>query len=63
MLHHPVMMDNDFAYWRSLNNQYWPAYYIVDKHGKIRGAFVGETHEGDPRAKQIENLIATLINE
>jgi len=63
MLHHPVMMDNDFAYWRSLNNQYWPAYYIVDKQGKIRGSFVGETHEGDPRAIQIDNLIAKLLKE
>ena len=63
MLHHPVMMDNDFAYWHSLNNKYWPAYYIVDKKGKIRGAFVGETHEGDPRAIQIENLILKLLKE
>ena len=63
MLHHPIMMDNDFAYWRSLNNQYWPAYYIVDKQGNIRGAFIGETHEGDPRAVQIESLIAKLLKE
>lgn len=61
MLHHPVMMDNDFAYWRSLNNQYWPTYYVVDKQGKIRGIFIGETHEGDPRAIQIEALITKLL--
>lgn len=62
-LHHPVMMDNDFAYWRSLNNRYWPAYYIVDKKGKIRELFIGETHIGDPRAVAIEKLVAKLINE
>lgn len=62
-LHHPVMMDNDFAYWRALNNRYWPAYYIVDKQGNIRKGFIGETHEGDNRAKKIENLIATLLQE
>lgn len=60
-LHHPVMMDNDFAYWHLLNNQYWPAYYIIDKQGKIRGVFVGETHEGDSRAILIENLITKLL--
>jgi len=62
-LHHPVMMDNNFAYWRALNNKYWPAYYIVDKQGNIRDAFIGETHEGDRRAKKIEKTIAKLLKE
>ena len=61
MLHHPVMMDNNFAYWKSLRNRYWPAYYIVDKQGNIRDAFVGETHEGDRRAKKIEKMISKLL--
>ena len=61
MLHHPVMTDNNFAYWKSLRNRYWPAYYIVDKQGNIRDAFVGETHEGDRRAKKIEKLISKLL--
>ena len=62
-LHHPVMMDNNFAYWRALRNRYWPAYYIVDKQGNIRKGFIGETHEGDRRAKKIEKLIAQLLKE
>ena len=62
-LHHPVMMDNDFAYWRALRNEYWPAYYIVDKQGNIRKGFIGETHKGDRRAKKIENIIAKLLKE
>ena len=62
-LHHPVMMDNDFAYWRALRNKYWPAYYVVDKKGNIRDAFIGETHKGDRRAKKIEKLIAKLLKE
>jgi len=61
MLHHPVMLDNNFAYWRSLRNRYWPAYYIVDKEGNIRGAFIGETHVGDRNAKKIEKLISKLL--
>lgn len=62
-LHHPVMIDNDFSYWRAMNNRYWPAYYIIDKNGKVRAVFVGETHEGDRRAKQIEDLIDSLLDE
>jgi glutathione peroxidase-family protein len=61
MLHHPVMMDNNRAYWRSLRNRYWPAYYIVDKEGNIRDAFIGETHAGDRNAKKIEKLITKLL--
>lgn len=62
-LHHPVMLDNDFAYWRALGNRYWPAYYLVDKRGDIRSLYVGETHEGDARARAIEEQIHALLAE
>jgi thiol-disulfide isomerase/thioredoxin len=62
-LHHPVMLDNDFAYWRALNNRYWPAFYLVDRQGMIRHLHVGETHEGDSRAKRIEEQIRSLLAE
>ena len=62
-LHHPIMIDNNSSYWRAMSNRYWPAYYILDKQGKIRAAFIGETHEGDRRAKQIERTINQLIAE
>ena len=62
-LHHPIMIDNDFSYWRAMNNRYWPAFYIIDKKGDIRAAFVGETHENDKQAKKIESLINTLLSE
>jgi len=62
-LAHPVMLDNDFSYWKALDNRYWPAYYIIDKQGRVRGRFVGETHADDPRAHEIEALIGKLIGE
>lgn len=62
-LQHPVMMDNDFAYWRALDNQYWPAFYLVDKKGLIRYLHVGETHAGTDRARRIEEQIRTLLAE
>ena len=58
---YPVMIDNDFAYWRALGNQYWPAFYLVDKQGQIRYRFVGETHTGDAQAAEIEQSVASLL--
>jgi len=39
---YPIAIDNDFALWRALNNQYWPALYIVDAKGQIRHHQFGE---------------------
>ena len=62
-LEHPIMIDNDFSYWQAMGNRYWPAFYLIDKSGYVRYAFFGETHEGDPRALEIEKAIRELLNE
>ena len=62
-LRHPVMIDNDFSYWKAMNNRYWPAFYLVDKQGRIRHRFVGETHRGDRQATRIEQRIRELLGE
>lgn len=62
-LHHPVMMDNDFRYWTALKNRFWPAFYLVDKGGNIRGRYVGETHSGSQTARTIEANIRHLLAE
>lgn len=62
-LQHPVMMDNDFAYWQALSNRYWPAFYLVDKQGNLRYRFIGETHLGDAQADKIERAIEYLLQE
>ena len=59
----PVMVDNDMAYWRSLNNRYWPAYYLVDKKGNVRASFIGETHKDSAQANKIEALVEKLLAE
>ncbi len=61
-LHHPVMIDNDFSYWRSLNNRYWPSYYLVNPQGQIVYNHVGETHEGDRKAINLERKIQELLS-
>ena len=62
-LDHPVMIDNDFTYWRAMHNKYWPAFYIIDKKGQVRSVFFGETHEGDQQAIRIEKTINDLLTE
>jgi thiol-disulfide isomerase/thioredoxin len=62
-LKHPVMIDNDFSTWRAYGNRYWPAYYLIDKQGRVRAAWAGETHEGDTRALDIERSITALLAE
>ena len=62
-LKHPVMMDNHFAYWKAIGNRYWPTFYLIDKQGRIRAYFSGETHEGDRQAKAIEDTLKRLLDE
>ncbi len=62
-LTHPVVIDNDFSYWRALNNRYWPTFYLIDKNGYIRESFVGETHVGTQKARNIESSIQKLLTE
>jgi thiol-disulfide isomerase/thioredoxin len=39
---YPVVIDNDFAIWRSFENHYWPAIYLVDGDGQVRFHHFGE---------------------
>jgi len=62
-IHHPVMIDNDHSYWRAMGNRYWPAFYLIDKQGRVRAIFVGETHAGDRNATKMEKTIEKLLAE
>ena len=59
----PVMLDTDMSYWQALGNRYWPAFYLLDRAGRVRAVFVGETHVGDAQALEIERAIAALLAE
>jgi thiol-disulfide isomerase/thioredoxin len=39
---YPVVIDNDFAIWRSFDNRYWPALYLVDREGRVGFEHFGE---------------------
>ena len=62
-IHHPVVLDNDYSYWNAFGNQYWPAFYLIDKKGRVRQRFVGETHIGDRNALAVESAIQALLAE
>jgi thiol-disulfide isomerase/thioredoxin len=60
---YPVMIDGDFSYWNALNNRYWPAFYVFDGKGRLRGQAIGEMHVGEGRAKNLERQIEALLQE
>ncbi|MGY2044283.1 cytochrome c biogenesis protein DipZ [Pseudomonas pergaminensis] len=55
---YPVAIDNNYAIWRSFDNQYWPAHYLIDANGQVR-----YTHFGEGRYEAQEQMIQTLLNE
>jgi thiol-disulfide isomerase/thioredoxin len=55
---YPIAIDSDFALWRALKNEYWPALYIVDAQGRVRHHQFGE---GD--YEQSERIIQQLLVE
>lgn len=56
-IEYAVAIDNDFATWKSYDNHYWPARYMIDKQGILRNVYVGE---GDyaQNEKEIQALLA-----
>jgi len=62
-LEHPVVMDNDFGFWKAMGNRYWPAFYLIDKAGRVRAMYVGEIHTGDKKARAMEKQIEFLLSE
>jgi alkyl hydroperoxide reductase subunit AhpC len=62
-LTHPIMIDNDFSYWKAMRNSAWPAFFVLDKQGEIRKVVIGETHVGDARARIVEAEIEHLLTE
>jgi thiol-disulfide isomerase/thioredoxin len=58
---YPVMLDDDYSYWKALDNQYWPAFYVIDRQGRIAAKAIGEMHVGDARAADFERQIDRLV--
>jgi len=54
---YPVVQDNRYATWSAYNNQYWPAFYLIDKKGQVVYSHFGEG-EYDETEAQIKALLA-----
>lgn len=54
---YPVMLDVDFSYWRAFDNQFWPAFYLIDAQGRIVAKHFGELHVGERSAQRFEKEI------
>ena len=59
----PHLLDNDYAYWKALDNQYWPAIYVVDRCERIRARTIGEVHAGEASGRKLEAQIEMLLRE
>ena len=57
-LHYPVVQDNDMGTWNAYGNESWPADYLIDAHGQVRYATIGE---GD--YDKTETAIRALLAE
>ena len=55
---YPVALDNDYALWRALKNNYWPAHYFIDAKGRVRFH-----HFGEGRYAESEKVIRQLLAE
>ena len=54
----PVAFDPAYATWNAYRNQYWPAFFFVDKNGRIR-----HTHFGEGDYDGSEQVIRELLAE
>jgi thiol-disulfide isomerase/thioredoxin len=60
----PVLIDNDKANWKRWRNQWWPATYLIDKKGLVRGRWDGELdYKGSGEYKRVEQGIELLRSE
>jgi cytochrome c biogenesis protein CcdA/thiol-disulfide isomerase/thioredoxin len=57
-LRYPVAFDPDFATWNAYRNHYWPAFFFIDRAGRIRHTHIGE---GDYDGS--EQVIRELLSE
>ncbi len=57
-LRYPVVQDNNYATWNAYQNQYWPADYLIDAHGRVR-----YTHFGEGDYKPGEAAIRQLLHD
>jgi hypothetical protein len=59
-LTYPIALDNDFAIWRALGNNAWPAKYLFDAEGRLVDRWVGEG-DYDSVEEEIRRLLVAGV--
>ncbi|MBB1628966.1 thioredoxin family protein [Achromobacter sp. UMC71] len=54
---YPVAQDNQYKTWDAYRNQYWPAFYLIDKQGNVVYRHFGEGNYAQTEA-EIQRLLA-----
>ncbi len=62
-IRHPVMLDNEYTYWNAMGNRYWPAFYLIDRRGRVRQAWAGEIRNGSARGREIQRALEAVLAE
>ena len=55
---YPVVMDSNYRIWQTFSNEYWPAFYLIDRKGVIRDHYFGEG-----KYAEAERAIQQLLKE
>jgi thiol-disulfide isomerase/thioredoxin len=53
---YPIAQDNEYRTWRAWDNVAWPAFYLLDRQGRVRLLREGEGHSAE-----IEDAIQALL--
>ena len=59
---YPVMLDNEYYFWKDMHNHWWPSFYLYDQWGQLKGSFRGEVHLNTDKAKTIEEILDKFVN-
>jgi hypothetical protein len=61
---YPVLLDPKSVNWNRWSQQYWPAVYLIDQHGRIRYRWVGELEYGHAGGEAtMARLVRQLLRE
>jgi thiol-disulfide isomerase/thioredoxin len=41
-INYPIAIDNQYQLWNGFENEFWPALYLIDAHGRLRYHHLGE---------------------
>jgi len=58
---YPVLLDAQSQYWNAVGNRYWPAFWLLDRQGRLVATAIGELHAGEVRAARFEAALQAAL--